>query len=163
LTFALENLVWNFSLYVIRKLSVDHGLALMGLLFLTSGIVYPFSTIEYEYKAFQKYDFSTDSGVVSNSESTPNGLHYSRCCKGMKHFNRSILWKYACQLGWECPGLVVPTFSFFRDTLGTFAGHGLGHPGHVLKKGCFWRSKMRTRDTKIRAFGTRVKTCDIMV
>ena len=62
-------------------------------------IIYPFSTIEYEYKAFQnqKYDFSTDSGVVSNSESTPNGLQYSRCCKWMKHFNRSILWKYACQ------------------------------------------------------------------
>jgi hypothetical protein len=27
----------------------------------------------------------------------PNGLHYWRCCKWMKHFNRSILWKHACQ------------------------------------------------------------------
>jgi hypothetical protein len=68
----------------------------------------------------------------------------------MGNIGPSFLHRLVLTLFWResledlCPGLIVPTFSFFGDTGGTFAGHGLGHPGHDLKNGCFWRSKMRT-------------------
>ena len=71
-------------------------------------------------------------------------------------FSGIVISSFAFWLGWECPRLVVPTFSFFQDTRGTFAGHGLGQPGTCPQKGVFLALKNedtghenpRLRDTK---------------
>ncbi len=55
-------------------------------------ISYPLSTIEYEYKSCLLESFVDDS-IVHKSI---NGLDFISCCRRMKHYNRSVLWKYGC-------------------------------------------------------------------
>ncbi len=59
-------------------------------------ISYPFSTIDYEYRAYQERDVSTGVGITQRSDSTIDCYYYSQCCKHTKHYNGKILWKYGC-------------------------------------------------------------------
>ena len=57
-------------------------------------------------------------------------------------------WLGMSQIG--CPG-----FLLFSGHARDFYGTWIRTPGACPQKGVYWRTKMRTRDTKIRAFGTQ--------
>ena len=58
-------------------------------------IGYPFSTIEYEYASCM-LESSTDDSSLHKLDSSIDGLNPIGCCREMKHYNRSVLWKFGC-------------------------------------------------------------------
>ncbi len=72
-------------------------------------ISYPLSTIEYEYTSCVLESTTDDSGVHKSSTSI-DGLNSIGCRREMKHYNRSVLWKYGCpgssRYAKKCAGLI---------------------------------------------------------
>jgi hypothetical protein len=59
-------------------------------------ISYPLITIKCEYASCVLEGSIDDSSVLHKLGTSIDGLNHIGCCREMKHYNRSVLWKYGC-------------------------------------------------------------------